>query len=197
MDASYGLSAYGRNYQSPRLSTQRSSTSDATSSTSTTKHISNAQGDLYWHPEKPQTLGDLHPSLTLPDNPIKNEGRDVITSWHTVTTTPDASPVKLGLKLECPSWGLIILTPPEEAKIHAQLTGVEPVYDHVLHGRFEMTLPPEVKSIKYKSVRVGFKTIAIWRGNAERSGEVDVLFQRELQAGQNVPKGNIIHGGEK
>ena len=94
-------------------------------------------------------------------------------------------------------WGLIFLTPPEEAKIHGQLSGTEPVFDHILHGRFEMHLPPGVESIKYRSLKVGVRTEARWMGEIERSGQTDILFQRELQSGQDVPEGNIINGGEK
>ena len=116
--------------------------------------------------------------------------------WHTITTiSPEDAPIRLGLNLVVPSYGVIILQPPEDARIEAQIHGRDLEYDHVLGGTLEITLPLNVKRLRYKSIKIGFAIVATLDFGPGRQQEQDELFRREMAAGEGEDA--IMEGSAK
>ena len=103
--------------------------------------------------------------------------------WYTaVKRNPPETVIAPALNLDIPSYGIIFLTPPEDAKVDAAVRGIhEPEFDHVLTGTFEITLPEHLESIQYETIRVGVKCVAKLDMGVARGIEEDEMFRREME----------------
>ena len=155
------------------------------------------QGKTYWPDKRPRLIKKLHPSDVVPGNPVTTSKLDGFSAWYTYIIDPPETPIKLDMELDVPAYGVIIMTPTEEARNHALVTGTEPEWDQILTGTFIIKLPNGVKKARYKRVRVGLRCVASWRGDIERSGEDDILFETEMISGDEQPEGNVIDGEQR
>ena len=101
-------------------------------------------------------------------------------AWYGSVQSFPPSGLEPGMDLTIPSFGVIFLNPPEEAKIDAQARNAEPEYDHILTGTFEITMPPGVERIQYETIKIGVESVSILNMGPERGVERDELFRREM-----------------
>ena len=101
--------------------------------------------------------------------------------WYgTIKRLPPSAPIHLNTLLDIPSFGVVFLHPPEDAKIDAQARDIEPEYDHVLTGTFEIVPQPKVNTVRYKSIKIGVECRCILNMGLGRGIEEDELFRREM-----------------
>ena len=102
-------------------------------------------------------------------------------NWYAkISRHPTGTEVEPELDLNIPSYGVIFMSPPEDAKLDAELRGGEAEWDHVLTGTFEIVLPGGVESVAYKSIKIGVESIARLHMGLGRGIEEDDILRREL-----------------
>ena len=156
----------------------------------------------FYPPDSPAYSRLSHPFQELPGNhiafPMDNTTLEMKTlrSWHTYTLSSPGA-LKIAMNLNVPSFGLVFMTPTEQAKLAAQTTGTLPLYEQTLSGSFEVTLPLNVPRLRYKRVTVGLESIANWSKATSRAAETDVLFRREDVLREGSQEGYVIDGKEE
>ena len=115
--------------------------------------------------------------------------------WYTaIKRVPPYPALQPALNLDIPSYGVIFLTPPEDAKSDAIARGLdEPEYDHVLTGTCEITLPEGLETVRYESIRIGVRCVATLNMGLDRGVEEDEMFKTE-QVFEDGNVGKVIEG---
>ncbi|ORX41248.1 hypothetical protein BD324DRAFT_613801 [Kockovaella imperatae] len=129
-----------------------------------------------------------------PEIVLANKNHD--RPWYGSVRTVGTESLDLEADLTIPSYGVIFLNPPEEAKIDAQLRDIEPVFDHILTGTFEISLPSHVQKATYNVIRIGVESISYLDMGPQRGIERDELFRREMVFDQSpqIIEGSITVG---
>lgn len=86
------------------------------------------------------------------------------------------------LALHVPSYGAVMMNPPEDSlnpsnSLYSQ--GIR--NDQILHGEFEVALPPGSGRKRCKAIRVGLRTTIKLDLGLGRMGEEDKIFDRKVE----------------
>ena len=119
-------------------------------------------------------------------------------TWETsITTSTPGSPIQPVLDIFVPLYGLIFPSPPEEARIQAQLQDQPITYDHVINGTLQVTLPIGSGPLRCRSILIAFRSIADLDMGVGRMHEQDLLFERKMQLVAELDQGIILEGEQQ
>ncbi|KAL7421379.1 hypothetical protein Q5752_004264 [Cryptotrichosporon argae] len=133
-------------------------------------------------PSLVHSLNEPWDPLHLPDPevPDGSHGRKYRSLWATFQVAPADSAHAVEIALNVPTHGVVFMAPPEEARVHAQMHGTEPTWDHLLSGELVLALPAGHPPVRYARIAVGFYS-QLWTGlNRGNDAQVHELFRREI-----------------
>jgi hypothetical protein len=84
-------------------------------------------------------------------------GMQTITMGTTRPLRSPNAPIRPKLDLAIPQYGVVFMSPPEDARVHVEDTRTEPIYTQYLSGDLHVKLPAGCEPKRVESIYIGFK----------------------------------------